>query len=195
MPHFNSRPSARGDVETDAIVAQWFISIHAPPRGATARGSYDGMYRDISIHAPPRGATRELMACMILPKDFNSRPSARGDECERLFSWQEIFQFTPLREGRPSLFVAVFGLSHFNSRPSARGDGRGGANRGADVQGFQFTPLREGRLLCRPPTDSYAHFNSRPSARGDRFGAGRRHMRNISIHAPPRGATHIINGL
>ena len=38
-----------------------------------------------------------------------------------LLSW-ELFQFTPLREGRravmPSITVAVY----FNSRPSARGD-------------------------------------------------------------------------
>ena len=34
-------------------------------------------------------------------KYFNSRPSARGDACEnREKEWREIFQFTPLREGR-----------------------------------------------------------------------------------------------
>ena len=33
---FNSRPSARGDIR-DLIACDWyqFISIHAPPRGAT----------------------------------------------------------------------------------------------------------------------------------------------------------------
>ena len=31
---------------------------------------------------------------------FNSRPSARGDEFAHLYLWREIFQFTPLREGR-----------------------------------------------------------------------------------------------
>ena len=34
-PHFNSRPSARGDVVQDNIVGVICISIHAPPRGAT----------------------------------------------------------------------------------------------------------------------------------------------------------------
>ena len=56
---------------------------------------------------------------------------------------------------------------HFNSRPSARGDGKP-----------QKTRKR------------HAHFNSRPSARGDVIRQALEVMRgNISIHAPPRGAT------
>ena len=35
MSHFNSRPSARGDCNTEGIFDPRFISIHAPPRGAT----------------------------------------------------------------------------------------------------------------------------------------------------------------
>ena len=57
---------------------------------------------------------------------------------------------------------------------------------------FQFTPLREGRRGFRDLTDELHDFNSRPSARGDtekRFG---KHWQCISIHAPPRGATHVI---
>ena len=57
------------------------ISIHAPPRGATvnARHVADGVV--ISIHAPPRGATIKLPF----------QKFQRG-----------LFQFTPLREGRQS---------------------------------------------------------------------------------------------
>ena len=77
------------------------ISIHAPPRGATAgqrrvllpdfdfnsrpsaRGDdghgVAGVFPDISIHAPPRGATW----CMVSAGDIGI-----------------LFQFTPLREGR-----------------------------------------------------------------------------------------------
>ena len=33
----------------------------------------------ISIHAPPRGATDLLLYCFVYIKNFNSRPSARGD--------------------------------------------------------------------------------------------------------------------
>ena len=58
---------------------------------------------------------------------------------------------------------------------------------------FQFTPLREGRPL-RDGTVSGGrdYFNSRPSARGDNEVIRQRKKRNISIHAPPRGATMLM---
>ena len=122
----------------------------------------------ISIHAPPRGATGCGNEERVLPRDFNSRPSARGD-------FRIEFSRNP--------------LPNFNSRPSARGD-LGEAQtvieaqaisihappRGATMLSgyfyshykFQFTPLREGRRLAGSPCDvSRHHFNSRPSARGD----------------------------
>ena len=34
-PDFNSRPSARGDLTLDEVLVTAYISIHAPPRGAT----------------------------------------------------------------------------------------------------------------------------------------------------------------
>ena len=59
VKHFNSRPSARGDVsvwDKQAETCQK-ISIHAPPRGATMRLRRGWGDDNISIHAPPRGAT------------------------------------------------------------------------------------------------------------------------------------------
>ena len=60
----------------------------------------------------------------------------------------------------------------------------------AAVLQFQFTPLREGRQLrrspCSPPS---SNFNSRPSARGDGNWVRKIKTIDISIHAPPRGAT------
>ena len=121
--HFNSRPSARGDRQHVKQILCIDISIHAPPRGATrwilpsiptpryfnsrpsARGDLpDGRLLvrwEISIHAPPRGATiRGWQAAGITPY-FNSRPSARGDNyLNRHGIDGELFQFTPLREGR-----------------------------------------------------------------------------------------------
>ena len=76
--HFNSRPSARGDANLCAMAA----------------------LRDISIHAPPRGATKAKNSRGNL-RHFKSRPSARGDRAERRRAARDIFQFTPLREGRP----------------------------------------------------------------------------------------------
>ena len=58
------------------------ISIHAPPRGATRLNAPRIIRELISIHAPPRGATAFLVGSHELD-NFNSRPSARGDQEER----------------------------------------------------------------------------------------------------------------
>ena len=146
------------------------ISIHAPPRGATAPKLSSARSYEISIHAPPRGATAFLRLPQVL----------------------QGFQFTPLREGRRrykrryarqrriSIHAPPRGATvlkpplrawrrYFNSRPSARGDPaspsirtasrrisihappRGATRRETHNRAtrtlFQFTPLREGRLL------------------------------------------------
>ena len=169
--YFNSRPSARGDCSASLAESPSRISIHAPPRGATtpansgtlsmfyfnsrpsARGdalpqSISVKHLHISIHAPPRGATSVVTPLRVA----------------------QIFQFTPLREGR------------LNSSPSSTAS-----------TVFQFTPLREGRRLFGHPPSCHTYFNSRPSARGDprrahHFGVDGK----ISIHAPPRGATALL---
>ena len=135
------------------------ISIHAPPRGATRLR--------ISIHAPPRGATA-VSATMSRLRDFNSRPSARGDHgCLAGAVQQGISIHAPPRGATRSSAPSVAGrTSNFNSRPSARGD-----------------PDRT--ALC----SAHPYFNSRPSARGDANLVEDYAFRTISIHAPPRGAT------
>ena len=148
------------------VEASGVISIHAPPRGATLSTMEKALEAFISIHAPPRGATppraRKYHRC-----NFNSRPSARGDVLRHgtslplrisihapprgatraRFQYSVsygLFQFTPLREGRPSFRACARLDLNFNSRPSARGDTRRVT---ASLSGsrFQFTPLREGR--------------------------------------------------
>ena len=82
---------------------------------------------------------------------------------------RKLFQFTPLREGRPKSPIGVLTVSYFNSRPYVRGDPfkvgvivydidfnsrpyvRGDFVQciyGCDLKLFQFTPLREGRRKC-----------------------------------------------
>ena len=93
------REGRRYDAEGREI--ERHISIHAPPRGATTAVDLARTPWEISIHAPPRGAT--FMA-------INSK--ARHD----------LFQFTPLREGRLIATMLFASDVYFNSRPSARGD-------------------------------------------------------------------------
>ena len=210
--YFNSRPSARGDITADIdpdnnevfqftplregrrqFVIRWlfvFISIHAPPRGATGgwrrlalvhrrfqftplregrrmpRGTHPNSLA-ISIHAPPRGATPQAPPCRRLARYFNSRPSARGDE-----DVEGVLQKA----------------KHFNSRPSARGDAAmadisaiGKISIHAPPRGATGLPhhvRRAGHIsIHAPPRGATGfrrhggghgrHFNSRPSARGD----------------------------
>ena len=146
---------------------------------------------EISIHAPPRGATTRTIRAILQSQDFNSRPSARGDTiyaAEGIYTHDisihapprgatvspdsegklYIFQFTPLREGRQAFAAlralglgisihapprgATFRLSSVlvASRISIHAPPRGATthkpDRATGTSRFQFTPLREGRL-------------------------------------------------
>ena len=129
-----------------------------------------------------------------LPLYFNSRPSARGDPVN-----VERKSFTP---------------SHFNSRPSARGDAGGSGWPPAGSAISIHAPPRGATDRAAADMPDKLHFNSRPSARGDcrlhnscsrqfqfqftPLREGRqafvefclKKYAGISIHAPPRGATH-----
>ena len=120
--------------------------------------------------------------------DFNSRPSARGDECDSPtretaeisihapprgatgvispLSSCVLFQFTPLCEGRqvvhkPQKTAVLFQFTPLREGRLAQ------AELSRANQQFQFTPLREGRRFLSTNERYYCNFNSRPSARGD----------------------------
>ena len=142
----------------------------------------------ISIHAPPRGATWSAPLEEVCTPDFNSRPSARGDNVAQRFRCScHISIHAPPRGATAAGRARVLRRIHFNSRPSARGDNilcpavplafisihappRGATAylcNGAPCGIFQFTPLREGRLYILRFFFFLSNFNSRPSARGD----------------------------
>ena len=169
LRHFNSRPSARGDVHGREKGTGTFISIHAPPRGATHTGHKVVAVGAISIHAPPRGATQRSGCRRTRARYFNSRPSARGDSsvCPTETA-SSNFNSRPSARGDAFGNLLCEAVAYFNSRPSARGDSGLDAHAGGRAAQFQFTPLREGRpSMTRKAKAS----------------------RMISIHAPPRGAT------
>ena len=78
-----------------------FISIHAPPRGATVRPCANGNVLGFQF-TPLREGRHKAFVDKFKPK---------------------LFQFTPLREGRHGRRRHRQKYEHFNSRPSARGDG------------------------------------------------------------------------
>ena len=127
-------------------------------------------------------------------------------------SW--TFQFTPLREGRrSSRHPHVASVFDFNSRPSARGDAgcitvvavNSNFNSRPSARGdscvfsillfifvkFQFTPLREGRQMSQQTTANIYNISIHAPPRGatEKLTAGAV-AKTISIHAPPRGATY-----
>ena len=143
--HFNSRPSARGDVQRLAKVAFGaVISIHAPPRGATGSVMDGYVLTSISIHAPPRGATGDY-----------------GIRVGGAFS----FQFTPLREGRRRHRRRIAAARrNFNSRPSARGDIQQRAGRAGVCISIHAPP--RGATNVSQPSPLFLHISIHAPPRG-----------------------------
>ena len=166
------------------------ISIHAPPRGATRRATTAVLGAGFQF-TPLREGRRSFKLYQRKEAYFNSRPSARGDafyaSIENQFanfnsrpsargdfpvvhcSSPHVFQFTPLREGRPCRSTAYAPCSIISIHAPPRG--------ATDI------------LSIGGDTDDY--FNSRPSARGDPSPPAALYRTGISIHAPPRGATRM----
>ena len=234
--YFNSRPSARGDgrVRRREIPCDEFqftplregrrkhkmkvvqpirISIHAPPRGATSLAAGRSRRPAYFNSRPSARGDRRFPCYGCTARYFNSRPSARGDAQQRRNHQQpSIFQFTPLREGRPPPFLPVPFAHAFQFTPLREGrPGRSPEKEGINIfqftplregrrdaprrvsagSAFQFTPLREGRREPLQFLPEFVNFNSRPSARGDGNWIRKIKTIDISIHAPPRGATRL----
>ena len=170
--HFNSRPSARGDdVHHHQGNGKNCISIHAPPRGATNLTIIKTSQINLFQFTPLReGRPDQHHQPTSRPAiSIHAPPRGATNMLLRLQNTQGLFQFTPLREGR------------LTAAPKTRS------------RAFQFTPLREGRRrVCAGRSQRRVYFNSRPSARGDGAIVAAAPETEISIHAPPRGATKRI---
>mgnify|MGYP004515808669 CR=1 FL=1 len=127
-------------------------------------------------------------------------------------SFVDLFQFTPLREGRHkqtrkqvySLFISIHAPAggatpadtaavwpcYFNSRPCGRGDP---CDEVLIIRHIYFNSRPCGRGDAPRParTAPPSNFNSRPCGRGDHAWAPPMRALYISIHAPAGGATEI----
>ena len=164
--YFNSRPSARGDLIYSGRQRTVTISIHAPPRGATLdvvgrhvlrdqfqftplregrRGAvlFPAHSHPISIHAPPRGATLSIRFFHVSARiSIHAPPRGATETARRASASSSISIHAPPR-GATGRWAAGCCGRYFNSRPSARGDWKAHSLKEGDL--FQFTPLREGR--------------------------------------------------
>ena len=215
---FNSRPSARGDALR--VRSRWLLPVHfnsrPSARGDTPPQAARPGTADISIHAPPRGATSLNMRRNNTDGYFNSRPSARGDVGKVLSGVQSIISIHAPPRGatvsccpihiRANISIHapprgatlranrhVVRLDDFNSRPSARGD-TFFISRPCFIGLFQFTPLREGRQTPQKFFLRIILFQFTPLREGRHVSCGCFNGTiDISIHAPPRGATKRIS--
>ena len=189
--YFNSRPSARGDSARTPGRSREPISIHAPPRGATYIRRRSGSLsefqftplregrrtwspeenkgRNFNSRPSARGDARSCAnACQFLY--FNSRPSARGDEEVLRKAIACLFQFTPLREGRLLPIPVAAIQNQFQFTPLREGRPEPPAEAPAASR-FQFTPLREGRRNGRTSPATFSGFQFTPLREGRRKAA------------------------
>ena len=167
--HFNSRPSARGDMsESLQLFIRGYFNSRPSARGDNAAIAACNA-AVISIHAPPRGATASRGVPHPTKPDFNSRPSARGDDYwaerieielisihapprgatfSRLANLSDmLFQFTPLREGRRFCLCYERPAITISIHAPPRGATLSICTPPVVEWIFQFTPLREGRRV------------------------------------------------
>ena len=195
------------------------ISIHAPPRGATAPNAFRRRSRRKFQFTPLREGRPNVNGTMVTPSDFNSRPSARGDavvvglcagrhisihapprgatrRCRKASASSIISIHAPPRgatilttEGNP-VALNISCLLY----TSDAADEREGRPLEVFAQDVEFlisihAPPRGATGTGRITSLTRMYFNSRPSARGDVLSRGFTKSMIISIHAPPRGAT------
>ena len=147
-----------------------FISIHAPPRGATVRPCANGNVLGFQF-TPLREGRHKAFVDKFKPKLFQFTPLREGRRNVKVGATRSgKFQFTPLREGRPMSSAYSTSGCFISIHAPPRGATMLLNWLQKPVVQFQFTPLREGRLsgalFFVPPS----YFNSRPSARGDTMG-------------------------
>ena len=142
------------------------ISIHAPPRGATVWDDTNIVNRIFQFTPLREGRPIGLYSAVSVSISIHAPPrgaTAVHGANERTDS----FQFTPLREGRHKRCWQCRKRCRFQFTPLREGRRNRVAALTSDCE-FQFTPLREGRHICQRLSIVQAQ---------------------ISIHAPPRGAT------
>ena len=145
MPHFNSRPSARGDRRFFQRILRWLKNFNSRP---SARGDRSGRRlsrrKRISIHAPPRGATLSAQHPRQ-QENFNSRPSARGDLVANGSSVLLMISIHAPPRGATGPAPNVANRHSISIHAPPRGATKRSARTPKPLP-FQFTPLREGRL-------------------------------------------------
>ena len=145
------------------------ISIHAPPRGATLIVCDDVVNLNISIHAPPRGATA-LWQRAAKKQLFQFTPLREGRrECALLRWWGRISIHAPPRGATPpATRVRRAGRISIHAPPRGATGIMRLVKQGKQVISIHAPP-RGATMTRSAGTRLSSYFNSRPSARGDNY--------------------------
>ena len=169
--YFKSRPYTRGDEPTIMpLLRGCYFKSRPYARGDRGSLCILGSISNFKSRPYARGDAGNGQPFQFI-QNFKSRPYARGDRYAYNGLESEIFQVTPLYEGRPHHWA-----EHFHM----------------DI--FQVTPLYEGRPLSAQWPGVVPYFKSRPYTRGDTEVTIPFDSKSISSHAPIRGATSHIFG-
>ena len=189
------------------------VSIHAPTRGATDIGGVGHIRSEVSIHAPTRGAT--LNYCTNGRNEQFQFTRPRGARLHLVLCFVVVARVSihaPTR-GATKRDIPGGPASCFNSRAHAGRDALladfpnqlvvsiHAPTRGATPVGgllplaaeFQFTRPRGARPSPPGSAPKATCFNSRAHAGRDPSRVKCRHFSQVSIHAPTRGATGLVD--
>ena len=188
------------------------VSIHAPAKGATPsvmaerskRDCFDprpreggdgagvvdgGGQRGVSIHAPAKGATRLFRARLQLgavsihaPAKGATAPRLIGPACDR------VSIHAPAKGATSNAFTLCRMIDGFDPRPREGGDGDTPPT-GSVPPVFRSTPPRRGRRSRWDRPSPRRRFDPRPREGGDLLHGLEPVDRDVSIHAPAKGAT------
>ena len=190
--HFNPRSRERSDYAGWNAIEIFYISIHAPARGATTDDEIQEQWCSISIHAPARGATIKRQ---VNPSSFtiSIHAPARGATSftTALSMYLTISIHAPAR-GATATCIIPYGAKDISIHAPARG-ATGKTLCYLIYQIFQSTLPREERPISPRMFPNAFYFNPRSRERSDVVGDQKHGTNIISIHAPARGATRFCS--
>ena len=187
---FNPRSREGSDklCPSDALSA--IISIHAPAKGATGRIRGDPLFPSISIHAPAKGATRCQSGCNFPSENFNPRSREGSDFSDKktpLLS-KAISIHAPAKGATFKYFAVFFSVKFQSTLP--RRERQNILRITSIILLFQSTLPRRERPKTMTLKKKTCRFQSTLPRRERRFVATVLcAAREISIHAPAKGAT------
>ena len=145
----------------------------------------------VSIHAPVRGATIGHVLYLIPCTKFQSTPLCEGRrDVWELYRRKPVFQSTPLCEGRHEVSEVMGVEVEFQSTPLCEGRPATSFPSTWTLSVSIHAPVRGATQSLNGLATRISCFNPRPCARGDnKIVDGEVVEFKVSIHAPVRGAT------